>query len=69
MRIISGLHKGKRLMAPKSLPVRPTTDFAKEGLFNILNHRWMFQDISLLDLFSVFNSFFLFLLRNVKVIK
>ena len=38
MRIISGLHKGKRLMAPKSLPVRPTTDFAKEGLFNILNH-------------------------------
>ena len=52
MRIISGLHKGKRLMAPKSLPVRPTTDFAKEGLFNILNHRWMFQDISLLDLFS-----------------
>ena len=52
MRIISGLHKGKRLMAPKSLPVRPTTDFAKEGLFNILNHRWVFQDISFLDLFS-----------------
>ena len=52
MRIISGLHKGKRLMAPKSLPVRPTTDFAKEGLFNILNHRLIFQDISFLDLFS-----------------
>ncbi|MGK0387165.1 MAG: 16S rRNA (guanine966-N2)-methyltransferase [Patiriisocius sp.] len=52
MRIISGIHKGKRLMAPKHLPVRPTTDFAKEGLFNILNHRWRFSEISLLDLFS-----------------
>jgi 16S rRNA (guanine966-N2)-methyltransferase len=39
LRIISGKYKGKRLMAPKKLPVRPTTDFAKEGLFNILTHR------------------------------
>lgn len=52
MRIISGTHKGKRLIAPKSLPVRPTTDFAKEALFNILNHRVDFQDISMLDLFA-----------------
>jgi len=52
VRIISGTHKGKRLTAPKSLPVRPTTDFAKEALFNILNHRVDFQDVSLLDLFS-----------------
>jgi len=52
MRIISGLYKGKRLTAPKSLPVRPTTDFAKEALFNILNHRVHFESISLLDLFS-----------------
>lgn len=52
MRIISGLYKGKRLTAPKALPVRPTTDFAKEGLFNILNHRYRFSQVSLLDLFS-----------------
>lgn len=52
MRIISGLYKGKRLTAPKTLPVRPTTDFAKEGLFNILNNRLHFSETSLLDLFS-----------------
>ena len=38
MRIISGSLKGKRLIAPAKLPVRPTTDMAKEALFNILNH-------------------------------
>ncbi|MCT8340176.1 RsmD family RNA methyltransferase [Flavobacteriaceae bacterium TK19130] len=52
MRIISGLHKGKRLIAPKTLPVRPTTDFAKEGLFNILRHRFYYEDITVLDLFA-----------------
>ncbi|MFK5983489.1 MAG: RsmD family RNA methyltransferase [Flavobacteriaceae bacterium] len=52
MRIISGKYKGKRLMAPKKLPVRPTTDFAKEALFNILNNKVEFDDVSLLDLFS-----------------
>lgn len=52
MRIISGTHKGKRLTAPKNLPVRPTTDMAKEALFNILNNRYYFDDISVLDLFS-----------------
>ena len=35
MRIISGSHKSKRITAPKYLPVRPTTDMAKEGIFNI----------------------------------
>lgn len=39
-------------MAPKTLPVRPTTDFAKEALFNILQNRLDFSEISLLDLFS-----------------
>ncbi len=39
-------------MAPKKLPVRPTTDFAKEALFNILNNKVEFDDVSLLDLFS-----------------
>lgn len=52
MRIISGKHKGKRLIAPKNLPVRPTTDMAKEALFNILNNRHNFQDLHVLDLFS-----------------
>lgn len=39
-------------MAPKNLPVRPTTDMAKEALFNILNNRLYFPDLSVLDLFS-----------------
>ena len=52
MRIISGKHKSKRLSAPKKLPVRPTTDMAKEGLFNILNNHYYFSQISVLDLFS-----------------
>jgi 16S rRNA (guanine966-N2)-methyltransferase len=52
VRIISGTYKGKRLTAPKSLPVRPTTDFAKEGLFNILANRIDFHEVSLLDLFA-----------------
>ena len=52
MRIISGTHKGKRLRPPKNLPVRPTTDRAKEALFNILNNIFIWSDISVLDLFS-----------------
>ncbi len=52
MRIISGRHKGRRLTAPKKLPVRPTTDLAKESLFNILNNHFYFHEISVLDLFS-----------------
>ena len=52
MRIISGRYKGKRLTAPKKLPVRPTTDMAKEGLFNILNNRYYLEDLKVLDLFS-----------------
>lgn len=52
MRIISGLYKGRRISAPKKLPVRPTTDMAKEALFNILNNQYYFDEISVLDLFS-----------------
>ena len=52
MRIISGKHKGRKITAPNKLPVRPTTDMAKEGLFNILNNTYYFGDISVLDLFS-----------------
>lgn len=52
MRIISGKYKSKRILAPKNLPVRPTTDMAKESLFNILNNLYYFDTISVLDLFS-----------------
>ncbi|MDA0176497.1 MULTISPECIES: 16S rRNA (guanine(966)-N(2))-methyltransferase RsmD [Mesoflavibacter] len=52
MRIISGQYKGRRLTAPKNLPVRPTTDMAKEALFNILNNQYYFDEISVLDLFA-----------------
>lgn len=52
MRIISGEFKGRRITAPKKLPVRPTTDMAKEALFNILNNQYYFDDISVLDLFA-----------------
>jgi 16S rRNA (guanine966-N2)-methyltransferase len=52
MRIISGKLKSRRLSAPKNLPVRPTTDMAKESLFNILNNSYFFDSISVIDLFS-----------------
>ena len=52
MRIISGTHKGRRIIAPSKLPVRPTTDVAKEALFNILNNQYHISSVSVLDLFS-----------------
>jgi 16S rRNA (guanine966-N2)-methyltransferase len=52
MRIIGGRLKGLRLNPPTNLPVRPTTDMAKEALFNILNNQIEFEDIKVLDLFS-----------------
>lgn len=52
MRIISGKLKGRRLKAPKNLPVRPTTDMAKESLFNIINNLYYFDSIEVIDLFA-----------------
>jgi 16S rRNA (guanine966-N2)-methyltransferase len=52
MRIIGGKLKGLRLNPPAGLPVRPTTDMAKEALFNILNNKFDFEEIRVLDLFS-----------------
>ena len=52
MRIISGEYKGRRITAPKQLPVRPTTDMAKESLFNILNNYYYLDEITVLDLFA-----------------
>ncbi len=56
MRIVSGKHKGIRIFAPKNLPVRPTTDMAKEALFSILNNNYYFDEIIALDLFSGIGS-------------
>ncbi len=67
MRIISGKFKGRRLTAPDNLPVRPTTDYAKESLFNILNNNFYFEDLEVLDCFSgTGNISFEFLSRGVK---
>lgn len=52
MRIISGDQKGRKLEAPKNLPVRPTTDRAKEALFNIIENRYNLNDKKILDIFS-----------------
>lgn len=52
MRIISGKYKGRKIEPPGKLPVRPTTDFAKEGLFNVLNNMIDFEGMEVLDLFA-----------------
>ncbi len=52
MRIISGIYGGRRLSPPKNITARPTTDFAKESLFNLLNNRMDFEGIDMLDLFA-----------------
>lgn len=52
MRIISGSHRGRHIEPPKNLKARPTTDFAKTALFNILQNCVNFNDIEVLDLFS-----------------
>ncbi|MBS1626731.1 MAG: RsmD family RNA methyltransferase [Bacteroidetes bacterium] len=53
MRIISGILGGRRINPPANMPhTRPTTDIAKEGLFNILQNRISFTGITTLDLFG-----------------
>lgn len=53
MRIIGGEHGGRRFNPPTHMPyTRPTTDIAKEGLFNILQHKLDFTSIRSLDLFG-----------------
>lgn len=56
MRIVAGKFRGRRISAPNNLPVRPTTDMAKEALFNILNNSYYFEDLSVLDLFAGIGS-------------
>ena len=52
MRIIAGSLKGRRLSPPTNLPVRPTTDMARESLFNILNNYVDYEECRVLDLFA-----------------
>ncbi len=52
MRIISGTHKGRRFQIGSKFSARPTTDFAKETLFNVLQNRYDFEDLAILDLFG-----------------
>ncbi len=52
MRIIGGKHHRRIIHPPAGLPVRPTTDKAKEALFNVLNHLVDFEEIRVLDLFA-----------------
>jgi len=52
MRIISGIYGGRRIETGKKFNARPTTDMAKESLFNILQNRINFDEIKVLDLFS-----------------
>ncbi|MFO7869665.1 MAG: RsmD family RNA methyltransferase [Bacteroidales bacterium] len=56
MRIVSGLYRGRILQAPQSFKLRPTTDKAKESLFNILNNEYDFDNIRILDLFAGIGS-------------
>lgn len=52
MRIIGGTKKGKFISVPPGFSARPTTDFAKEALFNILDNEFEFEGLKVLDLFS-----------------
>jgi|SRR5690625_3456118 len=52
MRIIGGIHGGRKFHPPARIPARPTTDFAKEGLFNTLNNMISFEGLKTLDIFA-----------------
>ena len=52
MRIISGKYGGRQIVPPRNLRARPTTDFAKENLFNVLNNMVDYEQSDVLDLFA-----------------
>lgn len=52
MRIIGGKLEGKAIEPPQGYKARPTTDFAKEGLFNVLNNEYELEGLQVLDLFG-----------------
>ena len=64
MRIITGKYKGRHFEVPRSFKARPTTDFAKENLFNVLRAYIDFEETSALDLFGGTGSITLELLSR-----
>ena len=52
MRIISGTHKGRHIKPDKSFTARPTTDFAKENIFNVITNYYDISECCVLDLFA-----------------
>ena len=52
MRVITGIYKGRHFEVPRTFKARPTTDFAKENIFNVLNGYMDLEDASALDLFA-----------------
>ncbi len=52
MRIITGIYKGRHFDVPRTFKARPTTDFAKENIFNVLGGYLDFKSITALDLFA-----------------
>ena len=52
MRIIGGRLKGRAILPPAGYKARPTTDFAREGLFNVLGNEYEFEGLQVLDLFG-----------------
>ena len=67
MRIISGNLKGRKIPFLKELSIRPTTDRAKEAIFNILDNRYYFKNKCMLDLCSgTGNIAFEFASRGIK---
>ena len=64
MRIITGIYKGRHFDIPKTFKARPTTDFAKENIFNVLNGYIDFDGAAALDLFSGTGSISLELLSR-----
>lgn len=64
MRIITGKYKGRHFEVPRTFKARPTTDFAKENLFNVLRAYLDFEETKALDLFSGTGSITLELLSR-----
>jgi len=69
LRIVSGIYKGRSINPPKGFHARPTTDYARESLFNILGNRYDFTDMDVVDLFAGTGSIsYEFASREVKSI-
>ena len=70
MRIISGKYRGRQINPPKGFRARPTTDYARESLFNILVNRVNFEDLEVVDLFAGTGSVsYEFASRDVKSVE